>query len=93
MRGAPARAIQELACHSEIQMTQRYMSNHLQASGRPRQSPPVLRILPKSWRHFGNGPWRRAGTWSAALTRHTRGRHRARLWFIETVREWIDHRR
>jgi hypothetical protein len=25
MRGAPARAIQELAGHSELQMTQRYM--------------------------------------------------------------------
>ena len=30
-------------------------SNYLPASCRSRQSPPVLRILPEFWRHFGDG--------------------------------------
>ena len=54
MRGAPPRAIQELAGHRESGMTQRYM--HLS----PAALDSAIRLLDqpwsaKFWRHFGDG--------------------------------------
>jgi hypothetical protein len=46
-------------------------SNYLPASCRPQQYPPVLRILPEFWRHFGDGD----GIESLQL--ETQGRHGA----------------
>ena len=55
MRGAPARAIQELAGHRELAMTQRYM--HLS----PAALDSAIRLLDQPsvraelWRHCGDG--------------------------------------
>ena len=55
MRGAPARAIQELAGHRDLSTTQRYM--HLSPSGRRRRdsAPRVPWRRPQSWRRCGDG--------------------------------------
>ena len=56
MRGAPARAIQELAGHQDLTTTQRYM--HLS----PAAIDGAIRLLessgesdPESWRYIGDG--------------------------------------
>jgi len=58
MRGAPARAIQELAGHQDLMTTERYM--HLS----PAALDSAIRLLdasgnaPRFWRHVGDGMYR-----------------------------------
>ena len=53
MRGAPPRAIQELAGHRELGMTQRYM--HLSPAALDTRFGCWISRWPQFWRHFGDG--------------------------------------
>jgi site-specific recombinase XerD len=54
MRGAPARAIQELAGHSELGMTQRYMHLSPAALDAAIQLLDAPRHVTTAWQHAGN---------------------------------------
>ncbi len=54
MRGAPARAIQELAGHSELGLTQRYMHLSPAALDAAIQLLDAPRHVPTAWQHVGN---------------------------------------
>jgi site-specific recombinase XerC len=55
MRGAPARALQELAGHSELTMTQRYMHLSPAALDAPIQLLDARGHAAPAWQHAGNG--------------------------------------